>query len=290
MDAKWRSSKVNLGVLMLAITSADVVADPFPHVVKQGILPDDLFQALRAEFPSTGVFKDQKGAHGTAGSRTGSGFDVYRGDAAFTDLTARSEAWRELADYINSQRFADTFLEVFTNHLDDIGLRVRIRESRVDSDYIEPRELLTETATLGDRVASLAYGLIDPFLRPKPISLFTRLDIHKSMGGYAKPPHCDRPNRLCSLIVYFTDAEAVGMEGGDLLVFKHNQKKPVHDYERHPRPENVTQVAQLRPKANLGVFFPCQNNSYHGVTEVLSKGIERDFLYINISGRSHSLW
>lgn len=275
---------------MLRITSDDVVADPFPHVVKQGILPDDLFQALRADFPNAGVFKDQKDAHGNAGSRTGSGFDVYRGDDAFTSLVGRSPAWREFADYINSQRFAETFLSVFADHLDDIGLRVRIRESKVDPSYVEPRDVLTETATTGDKLASLAYGVIDPFRKPKPAKLFTRLDIHKSMGGYAKPPHCDRPNRLCSLIVYFTDAEAVGMEGGDLLIFKHNEKKPVREYERHPRPENVTQVAQLRPKANLGVFFPCQNNSYHGVTPVLSKGIERDFLYINISGVPRSLW
>ena len=129
-----------------------------------------------------------------------------------------------------------------------------------------------------------------PFLQPKPVELFTRLDIHKSTGGYAKPPHCDRPNRLCSLIVYFTDAEAIKMDGGDLLIFKHKQPKPVTEYERHPRPDDVNLVAQLRPKANLGVFFPCQNNSYHGVTPVLSKGLERDFLYINISGRPRTLW
>ena len=132
--------------------------------------------------------------------------------------------------------------------------------------------------------------IIDPFRQAAPVSLFTRLDIHRSVGGYAKPPHCDRPNRLCSLIVYFTDAQASGLEGGDLLVFKHTQAKPVSAYERHPRPEAVTQIASLRPAPNLGVFFPCQNNSYHGVTEVKSRGIERDFLYINISGRSRSLW
>ena len=120
--------------------------------------------------------------------------------------------------------------------------------------------------------------------------MFTRLDIHKSRGGYAKVPHCDRPNRLASLIVYFTDAEQVGLEGGDLQIFAHKDKRKARDYERHPHPENVREVARLRPKENLGVFFPCQNNSYHGVTEVLSKEIDRDYLYINISARTRSLW
>src|ERR1051325_5157502 len=59
---------------MLQITSADVVAEPFPHVLKQGILPEDLFQKLKADFPDGGVFKDQAGAHGNVGSRTGSGY------------------------------------------------------------------------------------------------------------------------------------------------------------------------------------------------------------------------
>ena len=275
---------------MLEVSSVDVAADPFPHVVKQGILPQSIFDALRADFPDAGIFKGQSDSHGAVGSRTGSGFDIYRGDSAFDALAAGSPAWRQFADYINSEAFADTFRETFAEHLDQIGLTVKIRESHVDPDFIEPREVMSETATLADKVALTTGALLRPFRRPKAVELFTRLDIHKSTGGYAKPPHCDRPNRLCSLIVYFTDAEAINMDGGDLLLFKHKQKKPVTEYERHPKPEDVTLVAQLRPKANLGVFFPCQNNSYHGVTPVLSKGLERDFLYINISGRPRSLW
>lgn len=275
---------------MLTISRADVVDKPFPHVIKQDILPPDFYAALRADFPESGVFKEQSLAHGKAGSRTGSGFDIYRGDDIYASLVTRSAAWREFDSYINSDRFADTFREIFAPHLHEMSLRIDVASSKVETNYFEPRARLTETATPVDRMASFANGLLDPFRRPGPVSLFTRLDIHKSLGGYAKPPHCDRPNRLCSLIVYFTDAEAAGLEGGELLIFKHNQDKPIKSYERHPRPMDVTQVACLAPKGNLGVFFPCQNNSYHGVTKVRSSGVERDFLYINISGRARSLW
>jgi hypothetical protein len=275
---------------MLTISRADVAADPFPHVIKQDILPPELFAQLKADFPRAEAFEEQRRVNGATGSRTGTGFDFYRGDESFVDLTRRSAAWREFDAFVNSDRFADTFRDVFADHLDKIGLRIDLAQSRVDSGYFEPRNSLTELATPADRVKALGLNVVDLFQKPKPAQLFTRLDIHKSLGGYAKPPHCDRPNRLCSLIIYFTDAEAVGMEGGDLLIFKHNQEKPVKNYERHPRPQDVTQVAKLRPKANLGVFFPCQNNSYHGVTAVTSQGIERDFLYINISGRTASLW
>lgn len=275
---------------MLNVSQADVVASPFPHVVKQGVLPPDLFAELAAAFPDSQTFASQAAMTGTASSRTGSGFDIYRGDPNFDRLTAASPAWARFAEYINSEAFTDTFREVFADHLDTMGMTFDLGRSRVDPDFVEPRERLSEMATTVDKIATLSGKLFGKLRTPSPKSLFTRLDIHKSFGGYRKPPHCDRPNRLCSLIVYFTDAESVGMEGGELLLFKHKQPKSIANYERHPRPGDVELVASLKPRANLGVFFPCQNNSYHGVTPVISEGIARDFLYINISGRSRSLW
>ncbi|MBS0334898.1 MAG: 2OG-Fe(II) oxygenase [Proteobacteria bacterium] len=275
---------------MLQISKADVVADPFPHVIKQDILPPALFKALKADYPGAEVFAHQKSAHGAAGSRTGTGFDLYRGDSAFDDLLAHSEAWREFTGFINSERFADTFREVFADYIDDIGLRVDLAHSHIDPGFVEPREIMTETATVMDQVAGVGLKVVDQFRKPAPVPLFTRLDIHRSAGGYAKPPHCDRSNRLASLIVYFMDADEAGLEGGELLIFKHKTHKAWKDYERHPKPSDVDLVATLKPKSNLGVFFPCQNNSYHGVTQVTSQGVSRDFLYINISGRTRSLW
>jgi hypothetical protein len=275
---------------MLQVSREDVVSEPFPHVIKQDILPPELFARLRADFPDESVFAGQKDESGTAGSRTGSGFDIYRGDSAFDALVARSPAWREFAEFLNSEKFADVFRDVFADHLGSIGLKIDMANSHVDPGYVEPRAVMSEVATMKDRIDGVANKLLAPLRTPKGIELFTRLDIHKSMGGYAKVPHCDRPNRLFSLIVYFTDAEAAGLEGGDLSIFKHKLVKPVEDYERHPRPADVDCVATLSPKANLGVFFPCMNNSYHGVSAVTSKGVARDFLYINISGRKSSLW
>ncbi len=275
---------------MLLVDASDVKASPFPHVIKEGILPSDLYRALKADFPGSAVFSGQADAHGSAGSRTGSGQDVYRGDPAFVALTQASPAWREFAEFINSNAFLATFQSVFADHLVDIGLSVDLKRSNVVSSFIEPRGELSETATLRDQISMAMNKIIGDGSSLKAVDLFTRLDIHRGLGGYAKPAHCDRPNRLCSLIVYFTDAVESGLEGGDLLIFEHKEKKNISRYERHPRLEAVDEVARLRPKENLGVFFPCQNNSYHGVTQVTSSGVPRDFLYINISGRKTSLW
>ncbi|MCG8443381.1 MAG: 2OG-Fe(II) oxygenase, partial [Caulobacterales bacterium] len=156
--------------------------------------------------------------------------------------------------------------------------------------HIEARGLMTDKPSLGERVSSIANKVLPRGGAKQPVRLFTRLDIHKALAGYGKVVHCDRPNRLCSFIVYFCDADALGLEGGDLTLHKHRLDKPITDYERHPKPEDAPVIATLRPRENQGVFFPCCNNSYHGVTPVASAGAERDYLYINISGDAGRLW
>lgn len=274
---------------MLNISKNDVVSEPFPHVISQEIIVPELYQRLRADFPRSDVFEDQLSKSGIKGSRTGSGFDIYRGDAAYDNLIEKSDAWAEFDAFINSTRFIDKFLEVFGEFLNAAGCRYPILSDRYDHDLIEGRETLTEHATLKERVSGLVGRMATRHKNQAP-RLFTRLDIHKATAGYAKSVHCDRANRLCSLIVYFCDAEKMGIEGGDLTIHAHKDKKPVTSYERHPSPENAPVVATLKPKENLGVLFPCSNNSYHGVTAVTTPGKERDYLYINISGDVSSLW
>jgi hypothetical protein len=275
---------------MLNVSKSDVVTDPFPHVISQNILDADVYAALRADYPTAEIFESQKRTSGTTGSRTGQGFDIYRGDESYDRLMDRSQAWRDFDAFINSRRFVEKFLELFGDLLPAMSCKAEISPDRFDRDLIEPRHVMTEKETLRDRVSRIV-GMVAPApAARKPVRLFTRLDIHKALTGYGKTVHCDRPNRLCSFIVYFCDAEKSGLKGGDLTIHKHVQQKPIGQYERHPRPENAPVVAILRPRENQGVFFPCCNNSYHGVTPVETTGTERDYLYINISAETQSLW
>ena len=276
---------------MLQVTAADVVAEPFPHVIHDAILPPALYARLRAAYPTSASFEASSGETLGQGSRSGvgTGFDIYRGDAAYDALVANSAAWSEFDSFINSAAFIAQFLDVFGGHLDNAGCSSNIAASELREAYIEPRARLTDKMTVGDRIADVRHKLLGGN-RDRGIDLFTRLDIQKAIGGYKKPPHCDRPNRLCSLIIYFTDAKASGIEGGNLQIYKHKLAKPVQKYNRHPAENDVDVVAELTPKENLGVWFPCSNNSYHGVTPVTTQGAERDFLYINISGNIANLW
>lgn len=277
---------------MLNVSAENVISKPFPHVVSDAILPPDLFDRLRAEYPGERVFGDTASATGSMGSRAGrnSGFDIYRGDAAYAELMRQSDAWKELDGWINSTAFIDKYQELFGPWADRIGLSVEIDSANYDRGYEEPREILTEKATVSGRAALAVHKLTRNLRGVRKVDLFTRLDITRALSGYRKPPHTDRANRLCSLIIYFTDAKATGLQGGELLVYKLKTPRKPEDAPRHPKPEDVDIVATLTPRPNRGIFFPCCNTSYHGVTAVTSVGVPRDFLYINISGKGVSLW
>lgn len=274
---------------MLNISQSDVVVEPFPHVVSEEVLEPSLYTALRADYPATDAFEDQKKVTGLSGSRTGQGFDIYRGEDAYNRLIASSEAWAEFDGWINSAKFVEKFLDLFGDHLQEIGCRATIRPENYDRGLLEAREGMTSSQTLSERLGKFRRSFL-PKDSIGEVPLFTRLDIHKALKGYTKNVHCDRPNRLCSFIVYFVDAEKEGIEGGELTIHTHRQKKKPADYERHPKPEDAPVVATLTPKENMGVLFPCCNNSYHGVHAMKSNGKERDYLYINISGNVESLW
>jgi len=273
---------------MLQASRSDVRKSPFPHVLKEGMLPPELYAALRADFPTASAFDRQVQVSGSTGSRVGNGFDIYRGDPEYSDLIARSEAWKSFDSYINSPQFVQTFLDLFGPDLNELGCVIDVRPDKYRRDHIEPRSALTRHKGMRERFGEWKQYLTGA--GTGAAELFTRLDIEKSVSGYAKPPHCDRPNRLCSLIIYFVDADRAGLEGGELNIYAHKKPKSPIEHERHPKQTDVEVVATVKPKENLGVFFPCSNNSYHGVNAIRSVGVERDFLYINISTVSASCW
>lgn len=278
---------------MLNLAQSDVAATPFPHAVKQGILPPALFAALKADFPRADMFAEQHAESGGVGSRVGkdTGFDIYRGDDSYDRLIAASPAWAEFDGWINSPAFVEKFLELFGDRLDELGGSVVVDPAAYDRDLVEQREVLTDTQSLSDKARDKLKAIFGTgTARKQTVRLFTRLDIERSIGGYFKPPHCDRKNRLCSLIVYFTDLEAEGIEGGELNIYALKEARAPAKHVRHPRAEDVEVVATLSPKENLGVFFPCSNNSYHGVNALKSQSAARDFLYINISTDSETAW
>lgn len=264
----------------LNVPVQDVKDTPFPHIIKEQFLEPALYGRLRKDFPSKEVFD----MNSTVGGRAGR--DLYRGDPAYDELLIRSSAWREFHDFINSPAYIAITLELFGAHLMKFECDVDPAKARF-VDYVEEREVLADKS----RIGRMAEGVMQKLQGAKnKDDLFVRLDLGQAAVGYGKPIHCDRPNRLTSMLVYLCDADEIALRGGELIIHEHKEKKPYRAYERHPKEEDTREVLRLRPKHNLGVFFVCSNNSYHSATAVTAQKGYRDFLYISISSRAPTIW
>ena len=261
----------------LTIRPSDVVTAPFPHIFSTSMIEPQLFELLRAEFPPDRCFDDKP-----YGGRTGR--DFYPGDPGFDEFLAGSPAWRTFHDYINSERFMRFVLDCFGPYLASHACKVDPARAKY-SRFVETREDLATHGSFKRRMARWIGGANRRFN-----DLYTRFDIEQGGTSYAKPVHCDHASRLASLVIYFSDADEIGMVGGDLQVHEHKQSKPLERYERHPRPEDTRVVRSIRPRANTGLLFLCSNNSYHGVTAIERVNGYRRFVYLNVSSRAEAIW
>lgn len=265
---------------LLNLIPRDVCVEPFPHITKKDFIETSLYARLKAEFPPDEVFSRNT----TAGGR--SGRDLYRGDKAYDDFLKASPAWREFHDYINSSAYLDFALELFGDYLEKLECKVS-RAGAHFVDYIEPREVLRYKSKIRWRIEMAAQKIAKAKQKDE---IFVRLDLAQGAVGYGKAVHCDRGNRLTSMIVYFCNAEDIAMQGGELLLHEHIEKRPGSRFERHPKPQLTRVIGTVIPDDNLGLLFLCSNNSYHSATPVKAQRGYRNFIYVSLSSRSPMIW
>jgi hypothetical protein len=269
------------------VTPEDVVESPFPHVFKEPFVRPDLFARLKAEFPKDDYFDRNTSLGGRAGR------DLYPGDELYAELLRVSSAWREFAGFVDSQDFIDLTLDLFGAYLEKNGCLAEADKIHYNQ-WVEGRELLARKSTKIGRASGKlksALGMKSSKLDDSdPNEVFVRMDIAQGEPGYEKPVHCDRANRLTSMLIYFCNKEDIGMEGGDFRVHKHKTEKHIDEYERHPKADATEVVAKFEPRENFGGMFIGCNNSYHSATAVTKSDRYRDFVYSSVASRSMSLW
>ncbi len=269
----------------LTVTRADVVAAPFPHCFKQPFVDPDLFQRLKAEFPPDDFFDRNTRVGGRAGR------DLYPGDELYSELLNTSPAWREFIGWMDSKAYVDLILDLFGDYLEEFGC-LASRDKIQYQHFIESRETLAEKSSKASRLVGRlknSVGMVDSD-DADPNNMFVRMDISQGEVGYEKKVHCDRPNRLNSMLIYFCDKEEIGMEGGDFRVHQHKAEKAIADYERHPKEDDTTIIKTVIPRENLGGLFIGCNNSYHSATAVTKSDQYRKFLYGSVASRARRLW
>lgn len=264
----------------LTIGKADLAEAPFPHIIKDGFIRPELYERLLAEFPRDELFD----GNSTVGARAGR--DLYPGDAAYDRMLQESPAWRELKEWIDSPQYVELVMDLFGPYMRDFDCRVDPSKAQYTS-FVEPRQVMKHRTRLGQKLQDVKDNLAG---RSGTNDIFVRMDVAQGGVGYKKGVHCDRPNRVTTMLVYFCDAEENEQVGGDLHIHQPVEKKPYKAYPRHPKDSEVETILDLRPAHNRGVFFLCANNSYHSVDPVVSQKGYRNYIYTSASSRAPVIW
>jgi hypothetical protein len=113
-----------------------------------------------------------------------------------------------------------------------------------------------------------------------PNDLFTRFDFQsKGRGEYRDFVHLDWARRIVGGILFFSDSEEEGLEGGELAFYRDRafqNDRWCHDPEL---------TALFPPRRNTGVIFLNSNEGFHGPRKIEALAGRRRWLYYTISAQ-----
>lgn len=207
-------------------------------------LPESIFEEMERTFP---VCPPRSGP---------TGFTSFWGDADYDALIAGNAAWKAAFDSFHSQQLIEFCRRQFGDVFAADGGVIDLQAARFVS-YRETRE--------GKELRQLEPNGLGPE------DLWTRMDVLQGWKDYVRGPHLDHRRRLLTILIYFTDAREVGMDGGDLVLHQTEGGRP------GPAVEVVS------PRRNLMLAFPCSPRSYHSVSKIVSEGAPRNFIQVQLS-------
>ena len=251
--------------------------EPYPHLLTDAMLEPTAFEALRREFPDTGIFEANRKQAFAAGRA--SRINLGRGDPLFDKFLSTSPAWRAFVDETNSPAFIEKIYELFA------GDFARC-ESRLSSKGYEFHDHVTRPPT------NIAYRALNKFGIIRKVDalraaldgnkLCVEFDIAWARNGYATEAHTDNRNKLAAMLIYFGET---GGTGGEFQVMKLKDDRPISQAPRYPRDDELEVVQTLSAKPNRGLVFLNCNNSYHAVTPLTGSDRPRQFIYVSIASR-----
>ncbi|AVM74960.1 hypothetical protein [Magnetospirillum gryphiswaldense] len=270
------------------LAATDVRSDPGPHYVKDGFLRQDLFDQLRAEFPTDETFRNSD-AEPYAGGRA----DLEFGMDNFSAFIGQSSVWRDFIASVRSRHYAEFLLDVFGKHLDQ-GRPLQ-RDDFVfvpTSEYIRTHRPLGSAFARWSKAHPIAGRRMDRTLyktynRIKgaffPDHYYIVCQIAQSWSGYVQPAHRDSLDRGIVTLIYFNDPVAEGGgEGGEFGVFRLRPDAPRQD-SVWAHPAHVEEVARVRPRPNLGVGLLNTPSIYHSGEMFQAGSQPRKFMYIGVA-------
>lgn len=263
---------------MINISKLDLTKNPFWYIKKKEIIDGQLFQNLKKDFPDDDLYNNINNLRKISAR---AGDDLYPCDENYEKLLNRSESWKIFIEFLNSKKFLDNVFDIFHDNLVYENLKVNL------SNYVLEK---TYTPSRFERANSQKNLMIKKIMNTfynKKNNLYVTCDISRAKTGYSLKPHCDHQYRLFSFIIYFTNPKTIGLNGGNLEIYKRKNPKLK---SRNLNKTELELVESIAPEENLGILFPSHNYSYHSVSPIKEIQGYRKFLYIGISSRSNFIW
>jgi len=227
------------------VSAADVVREPFPHVVIRDALPAALLERLRSEAPPfERVLTGRENLRGRLPENTRV---HYVGQELLADPIV-SQVWKDFVTAHTSPAFLAQLLGVF-------GEQIRALHPRLQRRFGELDRIRAGVRHVDD------YGRADMLL--DALLVFNTPVVTRPTS--VRRAHLDSPRKLYTGLLYLRDPADRSL-GGDLelCTFKTNRPRGFDGPEIHG--EYVTPVKTISYDSNVLVMFLNSLDSVHGVT------------------------
>lgn len=221
-------------------SKADVIADPFPHLIIRNALREDVYARLASEFPDMRVI---------AGDATPQDNTYYfLGTAEAQAHPGVSVVWKEFMAYHTSRTFFREVVALFGHHIRTMHPHLELAYGKRLEDF---------TACARDTGAARE---VDARMECQLVSCTTALQ-----RATPKGPHVDRECALYAGLLYFR-LDGDGSAGGDLEIQRFRGVPRFEAGTNEIPNERVETVDTIRYEKNTLVFFIHSAHSLHAVS------------------------
>jgi hypothetical protein len=224
---------------------ARVVLEPYPHIVIEDALPNDVYEALASSFPALSDLPADLA--GTNNKR----FNLYASWGP-TELPKERtpEPWQAFLEVHTSVEFSRKVFDLFP-------------EATVEGGHAGERWVKTEAFGdgLSDKLGFAGPVSVEDIIARATVAVNTPVSSPTSVRG----PHVDSIWKAYVGLYYVRSPED-DSEGGDLSLFRWKSGAKIDPWTKKADPTLVEEFASVRYGANTYVLMLNTHDSLHGVT------------------------
>lgn len=225
-------------MLLGTSTAADVVTDPFPHLIVENALDADVYRELESHLPSLDLLKPEDRILNNTRVDL-----ISSSGRAELPLEAANPQWREFLDLHASEAFVKRVMSIFGAHLPQVSKKMHQTWSgfRAMNDFRRPENLeIRGRATL---------ALNTPVQEPTSV----------------RGPHVDSRHK-CFVGLYYSRHPEDRSEGGDLELYRWKKGVKKRKWAGQIAVDDVDIVTTVPYQSNTLVIFLNTDDAVHGVS------------------------